>query len=98
MAQCVSVAPDVHPGLLRFPAAIHGRLGRESGVHTEVVQEPIRVEREEIPRVHFLRSAEWSVEEAHIGQGKRRCSGCRALLGDEHAGGECRCRRSRAQE
>ena len=51
VAQRMSVAPDVHPGLLRLPAAIHGRLRQQSGIHMEVVQETIRVEREEIRRV-----------------------------------------------
>ncbi len=62
----VAVAADIHPRLLGFPAAVHGRLRFETCVHPKVVKHPVRLQREQVPEVPLLRVEERTVQQAHV--------------------------------
>ncbi len=94
MAESMAMAADVDPGLDGFPAAVHGGLGLESGVHAEIVQQAVRLELPEVFLVELLGMEKRAVEQADIGEGKGGdVCGDGALdfaLGAGGGGGSCR--------
>ena len=49
-----------------------GAFGARPGIHAEVVQQPIGLERQQIARVALLRVAKWAVEQPDVAQVERR--------------------------
>lgn len=70
MAERVTVAADLHPGLLRLPAAVDGRLGRKAGVRPKVVQHAVGLELQQIAFVALLGRQEGAGQQAHVGERK----------------------------
>ena len=68
VAEGVTVAADVRPGLDGFPSAVDGGFGWEAGVDKEVVEETVGFEGEEVFLVALLGIFEGAVEEADFGE------------------------------
>ena len=67
VAEAVAAQLDVR----RLPAAVGLRRRRQPGVQAERVQEPVRVEAQQVGEAPLLRVAEGPLEDPHVAQGER---------------------------
>src|SRR5689334_16907627 len=86
----MSVAANVHPRLYRFPATVNRRLGLQARIHPKVVEQPIRLERQQILRIELLSGLEWPGQQPDGGKSKGRRApsggGDRGVVGTARVG------------
>ena len=69
--QVVAEAVAAQLDARRLPAAVGLRRGRQARVEAERVEEPVRVEAQQVGEAPLLRVAERPVEDPHVAKGKR---------------------------